>query len=308
MLPLSASPEVHDNRLEAYMTPNTNYDLSLIRWLFGALVELADHLGIASDAERFAALLEQLDELAVDDHAVDWLHPQDHVPSVGGLKLSPDESLAESHRHFSHLMPIWPLGTLHVEGSEHDRHVIEQSLHQLDLLGPGKWCGFSYTWMACLGARARQGDRAMHYLEAFVRGLISRNGFNLNGDYKDIGLTSLKYRPFTLETNLHAAQAVHEMLLQSWGGRVRVFPAMPDAWSDAGFDDLRSEGALRVSARRQGGRTTWLRIQADKPGELRLVDPFGGRDATFKGRRVRKVDGDYVVAMRKGDVVEAMAL
>jgi alpha-L-fucosidase 2 len=307
MLPLSASPEVHDNRLEAYMTPNTNYDLSLMRWLFAAMVELAAHLGIESDVERFGALLNQLDDLAVEQNPVERVHLADHRPNIGGLKLSPDESLVESHRHLSHLMPIWPLGTLHVEGSQRDRDVINQSLSLLDLIGPGKWVGFSYTWMACMGARARLGDRALFHLEAFVRGLISRNGFCLNGDYKNIGLTSLKYRPFTLETNLHAAQAVHEMLLQSWGGRVRLFPAMPESWREAAFDDLRAEGAWRISARRQDGRTTWLRIKAESAGELRLADPFDGRKATFKGRRPHKAHGDYVCAMRKGDVVEACA-
>jgi|GEM_PF-3793399 len=52
--------------------------------------------------------------------------------------------------------------------------------------------------------------------------------------------------------------AVHEMLLQSWSptpGKldsevVRVFPAVPDAWRDVEFNDLRAEGGYRVSATR----------------------------------------------------------
>jgi hypothetical protein len=33
---LSASPEIHDNRPEAWFPTVTNYDLALERWLFGA--------------------------------------------------------------------------------------------------------------------------------------------------------------------------------------------------------------------------------------------------------------------------------
>ena len=40
-LPLSSSPEIHDNRLDAWFKQTTNFDLALIRWLFGAAAELA---------------------------------------------------------------------------------------------------------------------------------------------------------------------------------------------------------------------------------------------------------------------------
>ena len=46
------------------------------------------------------------------------------------------------------------------------------------------------------------------------------------------------------------------MLLQSWGGVIRVFPAAPVAMAQAAFKDLRAEGGYRVSARRENGATT----------------------------------------------------
>ena len=53
---------------------------------------------------------------------------------------------------------------------------------------------------------------------------------------------------------------VHEMLIQSWNGKIRIFPGIPDRWKDAVFNNLRAEGAFLVSARRKNGRTDWIRV------------------------------------------------
>lgn len=52
------------------------------------------------------------------------------------------------------------------------------------------------------------------------------------------------------------------MVLQSWAGVIRVFPACPASWGDVRFHDLRAEGAFLVSARREAGRTKWVGIKS----------------------------------------------
>ena len=52
------------------------------------------------------------------------------------------------------------------------------------------------------------------------------------------------------------------MLLQSWGGKLRIFPAVPEQWKDAAFDRLRAEGGFTVSARRVAGKTVEATITA----------------------------------------------
>ena len=44
-LPLSSSPEIHNNSLRAWLQPNSNYDLALMQWAFEALEEMATALG-----------------------------------------------------------------------------------------------------------------------------------------------------------------------------------------------------------------------------------------------------------------------
>jgi len=290
-LPLSTSPEIHNNSLAAWLTPNTNHDLALLRWLFGALGSMADALDKPRDAARWRAVLGQLDEWAVEGEA-------------GALKLSADESLTQSHRHHAHLMAIHPLGILHVEGTDRDRRIIDASLAQVRRLGTRAWCGYSFSWMACMEARCGRAQAAENRLAIYLEAFLSRNGFHINGDQTKKGYSGFRYRPFTLEGNFAASQAVHEMLLQSWGGTLRVFPATPAKWKDVSFADLRAEGAYRVSAERRGGRTVRVRITAGRDGRLRLRDPFGDQEATWS-RPMKRVGENYEGTLRAGDVLDA---
>lgn len=78
-----------------------------------------------------------------------------------------------------------------------------------------------------------------------------------------------------------AEDAVHEMLLQSWGGRIRVFPALPESWEDASFDRLRAEGGFVVSAERRDRATRSVTISSENGVAFRLADPFDdGHDLT----------------------------
>jgi hypothetical protein len=62
-----------------------------------------------------------------------------------------------------------------------------------------------------------------------------------------------------IESPLSFATSVHDMFLQSWGGKIRVFPATPEKWGDVAFEDLRTQGAFLVSAKKQGGYAVRLR-------------------------------------------------
>jgi len=286
-LPLSSSPEIHDNTIKAWMTPNTNFDLALLRWHFTALDEMAQAVGKTSDAERWRGVLDKFDEFAVE-------------PDNMALMLSPDESLTESHRHHSQVMPIHPLGLINIEGADRDRAIIEGTLAQMEQLGTRNWCGYSFSWMACIAARAGKPEVALKYLDIFVGNFISRNGFHLNGDQKGGEYSNFKYRPFTLEGNFAAAETVHEMLLQSWGGVVRVFPAVPAKWADVEFEKLRAEGGWGVSAKRTGGKTASVSVRATVDGQLRLRDPFDGAEPEWNLDGLQRDGRDYILAMKSG--------
>lgn len=292
-LPLSSSPEIHGNELRAWFPSITNYDLALIRWTFEKTAELADLVGEPSEAKRWRGILSEMPELAVD-------------PKDFRLLVAKDDPLPESHRHFSHLMAIHPLGTICWENGQRDRAIIKASLAELDARGSSQWCGYSFAWLANLAARARDGEKAERALEVFSRAFCLRNGFHCNGDQSGQGYSSFRYRPFTLEGNFAAAAGIQEMLLQSYSGTIRLFPAIPAKWREVSFRGLRAEGAFVVSAARKNGRTEVVQVLSEAGGVLSLENPFGDDGYSLTGAEpgsVKTRDQELLLDTRPGQTV-----
>jgi hypothetical protein len=199
------------------------------------------------------------------------------LASDGGLLVAPNYPLPASHRHFSHLMAIHPLGLIDWEQGEDARRTIRASLKELREKGTDYWCGYSYSWLGNMAARARDGAAAEKALEIFATAFCLRNSFHVNGDQLKKGYSKFTYRPFTLEGNFAMPAALQEMLLQSHSGKVILFPAVPDTWKDAEFRTLRADGAFLISAVRRAGKVTRVEILSEKGGDLRLVAPNEGR-------------------------------
>lgn len=279
-IPLSSSPEIHDNRPEAWFSAITNYDLALMRWLMQATAEMADELGLADEARHWRQVLGEMPELALAED--------------GRLLVATGHPLKESHRHFSHLMAIHPLGLIDWDDGEPAQRTIRAALAELDRLGPDYWCGYSYAWLANLAARARDGQRAERALEIFATAFCLRNSFHCNGDQSGKGYSRFTYRPFTLEGNFAAAAGLQEMLLQSHRGVIRVFPAVPDQWREVSFNTLRAQGAFLVSAQRSEGQTRWVEIRAEQVGVCRVVSPFTGETLalSFQAGQTRRLTAE----------------
>lgn len=259
-LPASSSPEIFDNSARAWFAQTTNFDLALIRWTFNRAAEMAAELGRAEEAKRWRTILSEWPEYAVDP--------------VTGLLFAPGVPYRESHRHFSHLMAFHPLGLIDMASGERDRKIIRDTLATLDKIGPDAWCGYSYSWLGNLKARAFDGDGAAAALRTFAECFCLPNSFHANGDQSKSGKSKFTYRPFTLEGNFAFAAGIQEMLLQSHTGTIHLFPAIPPSWQDVAFDSLRAEGAFLISARRTQGQVLEVRIVSEKGGRLRMANPF----------------------------------
>lgn len=297
-LPLSSSPEIFDNSMKAWLPPNSNYDLSLLFSLFTRLQSMAIALGDEGAGLRWGNCRAKLPSLEVSDES-------------GGLAFAKGLPYSESHRHFSHSMAIHPLGYLHGassnrEHAEENLAIVAATVDELLEHGTSKWVGYSFSWAACLLARAGRADDALRLLRDFERAFILRNGFHVNGDQLGAGLSDFRYRPFTLEGNFLAMQAVHEMLLQSHTGTLHIFPAVSDEWPDVSFTDLVAEGGFRVTARRRGGVTDRVRITATVSGTLRLRDPFPGVPGHWN-RDVERKGDTLVVSLSAGEKLEGEA-
>lgn len=255
-LPLSSSPEYHDNTLAAWFTENTNFDLALIHNLYLRYAEVSKEAG--HNAEK---LLQKEKNIAPLD------------TNETGFTIAPGTNLSISHRHLSHLTAIYPTPIL----SKDDpivRQTMEKSMKRVEEMGTRGWFGFSFPWTAAIYAQMGKGDSAVSQLRKFATNFVAANSFNLNGDQKGGQYCDYTERPFTLETNFGFAEGIHQLLLQSEHGYIDVFPAIPLHWKNVSFKHLRTQGAFLISATQENGSPQEVILFAEKGGLCRIKIPF----------------------------------
>lgn len=274
-LPISSSPEINDNDLSAWFPQDTNYDLALMQSTFQTAVELSVELGHLQQARHWAKIMDELGDYA--------LSPNSEMMFAPGLAYN------QSHRHFSNMMAIYPLGMINWEDSEKSQRIIKNSIHLLDSIGPAYWCGYSYAWLASLKARAKDGDGAANDLQIFAKAFCSPNSFHLNGDQTKSGYSKYQYRPFTLEGNFAFAAGLQEMVIQSYAGFINVMPALPASWKNISFENLRAEGAFLVSAAKENGITSYIKIVSEKGGECTVETDIPVNQIKVSGKAIAKI-------------------
>lgn len=282
-LPISSSPEVNDNSIKAWFHTMTNYDLSLIRFVFSAASELAGEMSLTAEAEHWAGMAGQMGDFDIDES--------------GCLTIAEGFPYNFSHRHFSHSMAIHPLGIIDWNNGEKDREIIKATISRLDEVGPDYWVGYSYSWLGNLKARAMDGEGAAEALRIFAEHFCLKNTFHANGDQTKTGKSKFTYRPFTLEGNFAFASGIQDMLIQSHTGVIRLFPAVPESWKDVSFDNLRTYGAFLVSCERTGGIIREVTVTSEKGGVLRMADPFGGNNIKVKGTKKKVIAENGIISL-----------
>ncbi len=289
-LPISSSPEIHNNSREAWFEQTTNFDLALIRWTYEKAAELAWEIGREDEAQKWETILAEWPDFAID--------------ASTGLMFAPGAPYDQSHRHFSHLMAYHPLGLIDISKGEKYRQIIENTISTLDEVGSDEWVGYSFSWLGNLKARAFDGEGAAEILRIFATSFCLPNSFHVNGDQSGKGYTNFTYRPFTLEGNFAFASGLQEMLMQSHTGIVQIFPAVPEDWNNIGFENLRTEGAFLVSAKKEDGLVKSVTFESTKGGKLRFKNPFA--EGTFECSHAFQQEdhGVFRVQTDAGDQIE----
>jgi len=236
----SWSPEYKPGRGQ-----DINFTIALIRWTFETLIELNDTHAINDPlASEWKRVLNNIVPLQVDEN---------------GLRIGKDIPFDKPHRHYSHLLPIYPLAQLTVENKEQAElartsvdHWLDVTMYSNKTSKAMKVTGYTATGASSIYATLGDGEQAYKYLDYFI-------------NHKNVSPTTMyaevKSNP-VIESPLSYATAVHDMLLQSWGGKIRIFPASPEHWQDLAFHQLRTQGAFLVTAKKAKGKTQFVELES----------------------------------------------
>lgn len=277
-LRMSHSPE-YKNAVD------TNYGLASLRWALKTLIETDAKFKLNDkDSKKWREILDNLAE-----------YPKDET----GFMIGKDVALTSSHRHYSHLLMIYPYQMVNSE-QKGNRQIIEKSLaHWLSLKGALQ--GYTFTGSASMYAGMGDGNKAYDLLNQLFDKYIQPNTL-----YKESGPV--------IETPLAAVASIQEMLLQSWGGKIRVFPAVPSSWQNAAFDRLLAAGAFEVSAKMENGKTVFIKIKSKTGGQCTIQTTMKpAKIQTANGKNVKAEQTDFegkqliTFQTKPGEIIELSA-
>jgi len=264
----STSPEntfLSPEGAEAAVSPGSTMDMSLIRQLFLYVMEASRVL----DADRdFREELER---------AYGRLLPM-KIGKHGQLQeWSVDfEEIEPGHRHFSHLIGLFPGNLIDVRNDAEWAEAYRKSLDRRRDNGQGQ-AGWVGAWAIHFRARLGDAEEAGRYVNEVRKRMFSNlfNGFGV----------------FQIDGNFGLTSGVAEMLIQSHDDEISLLPALPAAWADGAVAGLRARGGYEADAEWSGGKLRSARVKADRAGECRVRLPASAAKPTAI---VRESDGARV--------------
>ncbi|WP_405575618.1 glycosyl hydrolase family 95 catalytic domain-containing protein [Winogradskyella sp. Asnod2-B02-A] len=280
----SWSPEYKPGRGQ-----DINFTLALIRWSCQTLIDIDEKHELNDPLKKeWKHLLDNLVDFQIDKN---------------GLMVGKDRPFANPHRHYSHLLAFYPLMVITPE-KEEDKKLLRTSLdHWLDVtFNSGKKIkampvtGYTATGASSMYANLGDAEKAYYYLDFLIK-------------HKNISSTTMysegKINP-VIESPLSFATSLHDMMLQSWGGKIRVFPASPRKWKDVAFHDLRTQGAFLVSAKKVEGVTEFVSIKSLKGNACVVHVDFENPKFYIDGKSVsinQSEDGSYKIDLKQNESV-----
>jgi len=253
----SRSPEYTEN-----LYPDANYALMSADWVLQTLLAMNEELKFNDPAANvWRETLKQLTPFPTDEH---------------GLRISANQGFDMGHRTYSHLLAVYPYHTRNPDQGPAERDLIQRSVNRWQGIKSGH-AGYTYTGGCAMYATLGEGDNAINSLD-HLKPMVRANTMYYEGGGQ------------VVETPLSAVESINYLLLQSWGGVIRVFPAVPARWKDATFHNLRTEGAFLVSAEMKNGviGNVTLRSEAGKP--CTIANPWKGQSLVVRNENGQKVE------------------
>jgi len=200
------------------------------------------------------------------------------------------EEVEPGHRHFSHLIGLYPGDELDPEKTPDLWQAARVSLERR-LAHSGGHTGWSRAWTACLFARLGDAGRAWEHLVHLITDFATDSLLDLHPP-----------RIFQIDGNFGGTAAVLEMLLQSCNGELHFLPALPAAWACGRAAGLRARGGFAISLVWRDGslKSATLRCSRDNTCVIRNGAALRVTDSSGRKIRSRSVRGRLVFRVQAG--------
>ncbi len=246
----SVSPEHWGWTHKLVRNRNCAFDIAFARYTLEAAIEGATTLG--GDSERIARFRSALDRLP----------PYPTTKTDPPIVVDVEDAPPITYNIAVPAVPVFPGNVVTWWSPPEEKELFARTIKQI------QWNGNNSTFILSV-ARARLSmpdsfqwlrDELSHRLRPNGTLTLNRLGHGIN----DYGHYTEQFA---------ASMAVSELLIQSVGDIVRLFPAWPKE-KEARFNNLRTQGGFLVSAEHKDGNIGPVQITATTGGRLRLLSPW----------------------------------
>ncbi len=259
---------------------NGTFDIAMVRYILNAMIEAAETLKQDDDLVRRSR--EALKLLPNYPLAKPSKTEPPIIVDMENAPIPPEYNLAVP------ATPVFPCDVVSWFSPEKEKELFARSIRDL------QWNGNNSTFILGV-ARARL---SMPYASEWIRDEILQR-LRPNGTLR-LNRDDAPFNEFGHYTEqFGASMAISELLLQSVGDVIRVFPAWPLEKS-AKFENLRTQGGFLVSAAMEDGEPGPIRIHSTAGGTLRLHNPWPGKNVAAKSGEQTVIcmpDENQIIAM-----------
>lgn len=281
-----------DARETYWRVQDSMTSICALREAIPALLRESERLGLFADMpakwrswlDRLAPLPERPDGQAYASCVIPPQIPASDNETVNRL-YPPDKTSTEMAKRFNgenvEVDVLYPFGLAGIgcpNRAQAERTYLERTFRG----------SYGWDWSPVCAARLGLGDEAARLQAEHCRNTQHwPQGFwdSPSGPYWAGGLVDC---PYFDSPGVNAATTT-EMLLQSYDGTIRVWPAVPDNWN--GVFRLRSETGFMVVSERAAGQVRYVAIESLFGDMCRLVNPWNVRvRVTQSGQTIAETD------------------
>lgn len=263
----SVSPEnvyITEDGQKASVCCSPAMDIEIIREFFLKYLEVCTSLGMNTYTEAVKEHLEKLPPIKKGKYGQIMEWQEDYEEEEPG------------HRHISQLFALYP-------GTQIDRlrtpELAEAAAVTLErrLMNGGGHTGWSCAWIIHFYARLFEGEKSYKMLRKL---------------FTDSTLDNLldNCPPFVIDGNFGGANAILEMLVQDYGERVVILPALPKELKTGYLKGIRLKNGAALSMSWKEGKLCQLEIRAERDLQMELFKGCEAERIELAARQIYRCD------------------